>query len=311
MADFTVKIPPLSFTPLSNIFIDKYLSDARGDYVKIYIYCLRLGYSGQAASTQRIAKALDLLETDVLNGLKYWDDKGVVRLSPEGSVEILENPSPADDCELPFDNRMKDLLDSIEKLVGRPLSSKEVHTYMSWIEDFDFSPEMITLLVEYCSSKHKLDIRYIEKVAMAWHDAGIKSIEDAMDSITKREEKWNNYRAILTFMGLKDNDIAKPQEEFLDKWLFKYNFSVDLINEACRICIKRINECSFSYMDAIINDWYKSGVKTVMDLKKLNTKKKPAKKVYAQPPGNYTNQRKYDIAELERQLLGRSEEDEQ
>ena len=45
-----------------------------------------------------------------------------------------------------------------------------MHTYLSWQKDFNFPSEMILLLIEYCSSKGKSDARYIEKVAIAWHE---------------------------------------------------------------------------------------------------------------------------------------------
>lgn len=304
MSKLVVRAPALSFTPIDNNFIDHYLADARGDFVKVYIYCLRLAYSGQEASTELIAKTLNLLQTDIMNALKYWEDAGLMLLSPEGVIEMLPHPVAQGDNTITFDKSIKDLLESIEKLVGRPLSSKEVHTYMSWIEDFGFSPEMITLLVEYCCSKHKLDIRYMEKVAIGWHDSGIHTLEDAMANITRHEEKWTKYREVLNFMGLKNADISKPQEEFLEKWMFKYNYGVDIINEACRLCILRINECSFKYIDAIISDWYKNGVRSLQDIKRID-KKKNSRKRTANPPGNYSNQRQYDIAELEKQLLGR------
>jgi DnaD/phage-associated family protein len=310
MSKLIVRTPAPSFTPIDNNFIDHYLSDARGDFVKVYIYCLRLAYSGQEASTELISQALNLLQTDIMNALKYWEDTGLMLLSPDGVIEILPYPTPQGDNVITFDNSIKELFESIEKIIGRPLSSKEVHTYMSWIEDFGFTPEMITLLVEYCCSKHKLDIRYMEKVALGWHDTGIQTLDDAMANITRHEEKWIKYRQVLTFMGLKDNDLSKPQEEFLEKWMFKYNYGVDIINEACRICILRINECSFKYIDAIINDWYKNGVKSLQDIKRAD-KKKPAKKRSTNPPGNYSNQRQYDMAELEKQLLGRGGTNEQ
>ena len=310
MSKLIIHTPALSFTPLDNSFIDNYLSDARGDFVKVYIYCLRLAYSGREASTELISQALNLLQTDIMNALKYWEDMGLMLLSPDGAIEMMPYATVQGNNTIAFDKSIKELFESVEKLIGRPLSSKEVHTYMSWIEDFGFTPEMIVLLVEYCCSKHKLDIRYMEKVALGWHDTGIHTLSDAMTNITRHEEKWTKYRQVLTFMGLKDGDISKPQEEFLEKWMFKFNYGVDIINEACRICILRINECNFKYIDAIISDWYKNGVKTLQDVKRTD-RKKTSKKHNSNPPGNYSNQRQYDIAELEKQLLGRGEANEQ
>jgi DnaD/phage-associated family protein len=307
MSRISIRAPKMNFTPLNNNFIDKYLKDTRGDFLKVYIYCLKTAYSKEDASTEKIGEALNLLESDVLKAFEYWENLGLMNVSPDGVVEIAVTDNSEYNNDVYFDTAVKDMFDYIEKLLGRPLSSKEFHTFMDWMENFKFNPEMVSLLVEYCASKKKYDIRYMEKVALNWHDIGVKTLRDAQTNITKHEEKWNKYRAVLTFMGIKD-DISKPQEEFLDKWLIKYGFDAEVINEAVRICISRINESNFSYIDAILNDWNKNNVKTIQDVKKLD-KKKPSKK--QQSPGNYSGQRQYDINELEKQLLGRGESNEQ
>jgi DnaD/phage-associated family protein len=302
-----INVPNLGFTPLDNIFIDKYLKELRGDFVKVYILCLRYGYSNLELSLEKISEELNLLQTDVVNALESLQEAGLIRLNQDG-IEILPfRESSLNVGAISFDRSIKEMFEVIEKLIGRPLSSKEVSTYLNFIEDFNFTPEVITLLVEYCSARRKTDIRYIEKVALGWHDAGIKSIEDAQRHIAKHEDKWNRYREILTFIGMKDADISKPQEDMLEKWVFKYNFPNDVILEACRICVMRINEANFSYIDAILSAWAKSGVKTIKDIKKVDGKGNKSKKTTINSFNNYSGQRQYDIEELEKQLLGRGE----
>jgi DnaD/phage-associated family protein len=302
-----INVPNLGFTPLDSIFIDKYLKELRGDFVKVYILCLRYGYSNLELSLEKISEELNLLQTDVVNALESLQEAGLIRLNQDG-IEILPfRESSLNVGAISFDRSIKEMFEVIEKLIGRPLSSKEVSTYLNFIEDFNFTPEVITLLVEYCSARRKTDIRYIEKVALGWHDAGIKSIEDAQRHIAKHEDKWNRYREILTFIGMKDADISKPQEDMLEKWVFKYNFPNDVILEACRICVMRINEANFSYIDAILSAWAKSGVKTIKDIKKVDGKGNKSKKTTINSFNNYSGQRQYDIEELEKQLLGRGE----
>jgi len=43
----------------------------------------------------------------------------------------------------------------------------------------DFSTDLIEYLVEYCVSKGHTSIRYIEKVALAWADNHITTVEQA------------------------------------------------------------------------------------------------------------------------------------
>lgn len=309
MAQIKITVPNLGFTPIENLFIDKHLANIRGEFVKVYLVCLRYGYAQMDLTLEGISSSLNLLQTDVVKALESLQDEGLIRVNQDGLIEILPLKSESTtSSSVSFDKTIKEMFNDIEKLIARPLSSKEVSTYLNFIEDFNFTPEIISLLVEYCSSRRKTDIRYIEKVAIGWHDSGIKNYEDAQTYITKHEDKWIKYREILTFLGMKDADISKPQEEMLEKWVFKYSFSNDIILEACRICVMRINEPNFSYIDAILNTWHKNGVKKLSDIKKSDKKtSKTSKKQVLHYFNNYDGQRQYDIDELEKQLLGRGE----
>lgn len=315
MSEIKINVPVFDFTPIDNVFIDDYMVDARGDFIKVYIFILRLGYTSQASNIETIASSLNLLQTDVQRALEYWEGKGLMKISPNGTIE-MQSPRMRTQIksQVYFDNPIKEMFNGIEKLVGRPLSSKELSVYMSFIEDFKFTPELINLLIEYCSSKNKTDIRYIEKVAMAWNDAGIKTLEDAQKHITKHEDKWVKYRTIIQYMGFKDTEISKPQEDMLEKWFFTFSMPVEIIQEACKISVMRINECNFKYIDTILCDWHSKNIKELSDLKKSEKKTKPYKRNQqgsqaVQPTGS--NKRQYDVDELEKLLLGRGEKNAQ
>lgn len=311
MTKVKINVPNFDFTPIDNVFIDNYMVDTRGDFIKVYIFILRLGYSNIISDIEGISASLNLLQTDVQRALEYWESKGLMKISPNGSIDMC-SPRIKEEIksEVFFDNPVKEMFNGIEKLVGRPLSSKELSVYMSFIEDFNFSPELINLLIEYCSSKKKTDIRYIEKVAMSWNDAGIITLEDAQNHITKFEDKWSKYRAIINYMGFKDAEISKPQEDMLEKWLFKFNMTSEVIQEACKISVMRINECNFKYIDTILCDWQGKGIRVLDDVKKSEKKTRPYKKNPAAESlgqNNASNKRQYDVDALEKQLLGRGD----
>ena len=313
MNEINLKVPDFGYTPVSNTFIDKYLKESRGDFIKVYLFCLKAGFNKQNTSINDIASSLNLLQADVMKALEYWEEQNLMRLHPEGLIEILPAGEPAHEeknDETFYNPNIKDMFIDIEKNLGRPLSSKEMSSYLNWLKSYNFTPELLTLLVGYCTSRKKADIRYIEKVAMAWHEHNIKDISDAQDYITKRETRWNKYRDILNFMGIKDQEIARPQEDLLNKWLDTFKFSTDMIKEAARICIMRINEPNFSYMDAILTAWHKDGITKISEIKKSDKKVRQRKKS-ALIPGASRNQRQYDAKELEKQLLKRGEVNEQ
>lgn len=72
---------PASATFVPNIFIDEYMTQANGEYVKIYLYLLRnLNQSAQKVSLSAIADHFDCTERDILRALKYWEKLRLFRL---------------------------------------------------------------------------------------------------------------------------------------------------------------------------------------------------------------------------------------
>ncbi|MHC1720106.1 MAG: DnaD domain protein [Clostridiaceae bacterium] len=326
MSTFLFKNRNSVFTPVSNVFIENYMPRARGEYVKVYLLGLKYCVSGEpGAASHILADALDLLETDVLNAWIYWNDTGLIKMIPMDNmgnftIQFLDIPEPAgvkpNDVNLMEElnnSSTKDMLQDIEKLLFRPLSSSEMEMYINWQQEYDFSHEIILLLIQYCASRGKSDPRYIEKTAITWHEAKIRTVDDAQTFIKKHEDKWVKIRKIMKYLGIRDAEIMKPQEELMDKWLNSYGFDLDVIFKACNVCFERINKADFKYIDGILTSWYKEGIKSLEDISKKDSKRtynkgggykfSPAKK---QTVGNFDNfeQREYDYDDLEKKLLG-------
>ncbi|MEI3169428.1 MAG: hypothetical protein V8S58_16990 [Lachnospiraceae bacterium] len=67
-------------TLVSNEFIDRYLAEANGEYVKVYLYLLR--HKDEPVSLERIADGLNHTEADIRRAVLYWEKMGV--LSTDG-----------------------------------------------------------------------------------------------------------------------------------------------------------------------------------------------------------------------------------
>lgn len=336
MSTFMLKNKINEYTLISNLFIDKYMISAPGEYVKVYLIGLRHCLSGEIGiSSSEISNSLNLLESDVLKAWNYWNEVDVIsfrKLDKEGNYGIdfidLYNKKEKDEVavaeninilhELNNDS-IKDMMQDIEKLLGRSLSSNEISMYLSWQKDYQFSPEMILLLIQYCVSKGKNDYRYIEKVAISWHDSKIKNVGEAQTFIKKREDIWVKIRKILKYLGFNSNEVMKPQEEMLVKWLNVYHFPLEIIYKACDICFERLNKAEFKYIDGILNSWYKDNIQSIEDVEKKDRQKskfkstKPNNYKYNSnnKPDSFSNrkQRSYDLDKIEKTLLGWDDND--
>ena len=65
--------------PVSDRFIDEYMPQANGDYVKVYLWLLR--NAAWEVTLSEAAGALMLTEGDVERAVKYWQEKGVLTMT--------------------------------------------------------------------------------------------------------------------------------------------------------------------------------------------------------------------------------------
>ncbi|MBR4541291.1 MAG: DnaD domain protein [Lachnospiraceae bacterium] len=92
-------------TIVSNNFIDKYMTDARGSDVKVYIYLLRCVQNPSfPVSIESIAEALGETEKEIRIALKYWDEQHVLSVSTTRNGRIkditLHDLDEVDDTDL-------------------------------------------------------------------------------------------------------------------------------------------------------------------------------------------------------------------
>ncbi len=82
MADITLhKENDTSTTTVSNRFIDEYMTNANGEFVKIYLYLLRCMNSPDCSfSISRAADKFNHTEKDIQRALKYWEKMNLLQL---------------------------------------------------------------------------------------------------------------------------------------------------------------------------------------------------------------------------------------
>lgn len=163
-------------TCVENIFINEYLTQAPGDYVKVYLFALMYADFDMSLTNETIAKHLGMEDEDVLKAWTYWEKIGVVRKHYEKpgdkfryQVEFLNLKElaygkkqksqktaagvPDRLKELMDDDTIKDMYSEIERVTGRLFEGKEPAEIMSWITDYNANPEMIVYAYSYCVKK--------------------------------------------------------------------------------------------------------------------------------------------------------------
>lgn len=266
-------------TCVPNAFIDEYLAEASGEYVRVYLYLLR--HLRENLKIHSIADALNLTDYDIKRAIFYWEKRGIfkegtakaveeeirseeaARLSEEvlnrkqannftklsffaeKNLSISEKNSLPTESKLPLTEKtlplaeknsplaeqnvsytQRNLLQIEEKkqeineeefegilyvaqyLLPGGVSRSHIQKFEYMVEYLGMSSELIEFLLDYCASIGKTSPRYIESVALDWHEKRIQTVKQAKSLIeqfdlTKKSRKQN----------ARQENAGKPEEK--------------------------------------------------------------------------------------------------
>lgn len=198
--------------------------------------------------------------------------------------------------------------DIVESYLRHPIKPKELEFVTYLYDTLHFSSELILHLYEYCIGLGKTNISYIQTVALAWDEKGVKTTEDAQNASMEYNA---TYTAISKSMAL-GRTLAAIEREFVDRWQNQWQMDLSVILEACNRTMLKLQHGDFKYADGILERWYRTGVHTLQDVHKADenfAREKAAKRqAAAAQHGNKSGMVQHGLSRkeadaLEKQLL--------
>ena len=176
----------------------------------------------------------------------------------EGSTNEPLSLFTYEEEETGCDFDLKQVIASAGKYAGRTLSGSEIDFICDLNEKLGFSAELISYLYEHCCLAKEINrFSYIQKVALAWAEKNIKTIEAA-----KLETETFNKENSLVMKSFGLTRLPGTSEkQYIDRWFHEYKMSEEMVAEACNRAILTLNKPSFSYAESVLKKWYAKGIK--------------------------------------------------
>ena len=174
----------------------------------------------------------------------------------------------------------------IETYLKYTLSSTDTNMVLYWLDELHFSTDLVEYLVEYCITKGHSSLRYMNKVALGWADAGIKTVDQAKDDAAAHSQI---YYSVMKALGITGRNLVDSEVSLINKWVGEYGFDIELVKAACSKTISAIQKPSFEYTDSILANWRKKDVHTLKDVEVLDANFAKANKASATGSSQSTN----------------------
>lgn len=258
-----------TYSAVSNFFIDYYMTEANGEFVKVYLYLIRLLNSGRAVTIADIADHFNLTEKDICRAIRYWIKEGVL------SLEYTKNKVLTGITMLPL--TAKSASNSNSSLLS-----------MLGVED-DTSAEDQLTATEDVSAKKTEKATKKTIVASDKNSENLQSYTDSRETDSEIEAirqattvpKKVSYKPSVIEAKQDDEDFGnllyqteiyfgKPLTQTdIQTLLYIYeelSFHPDLLEYLVEYCVS-IGKKSCRYIEAVAIEWYKNGITQVEDAK--------------------------------------------
>lgn len=251
-------------------FFDRYLPNVNGDYLKIYLFGLKLCMENQSMTDSEIASTLGVLTADVKNAWRFWEQEGLISLSEEGSVEF-ENPEEMVFAQEPKktkkpyeavrfedmfstiqkDEDFKEILRIVEASYPVLLTQDDVMMIFDVVKIKEIPLEHLMVTIAHCLKIRKKSMKYIYKVVTENYQNGITELEDLENHFTRMEHSSKYLKKISKILKITGREFVEKEKEFIRKWE-EAGKSEEEIQLAYEKTIMAIGKLSFPYIDKII-----------------------------------------------------------
>ncbi|KIR03148.1 hypothetical protein P261_01963 [Lachnospiraceae bacterium TWA4] len=304
------------YTMVSDVFIEEYMAEANGEFVKVYLLLLKGLSNEENITVSDLADCLQCTDKDIVRALNFWHDKGVLQLEWMGDelkgVMVLDLESVKKPQQVPSqvlesqpeklsqivmpeekpvskkrkqsfeDPEFAQLMYILQQYLGKPISPTEYQAFIHLYEDLEISIDILEVVIENSIKNNHKNIRYMESVAIDWHKNKVVTVEQAKERAVYMRK---DVRAVMKAFGIFGRMLTDTEIAFVDKWYKELKIPQELIVEACKRTLVHTKNASFEYANRILMSWDNDNVKDLVGVKRSDEvfeekkKKQEAKKV--------------------------------
>jgi len=302
------------------------------DYIKLAseyqlkALLLILSKNGQA-SGKEIAKALGCTESDIDDILEFWVDEGVLisdnsapkapEKAPAAKPEKKKTAPKKEPESIPVPTlTQKDIIEALnaspeldalvqgaQEVLGKTLSHVQQELIINMVQHYGLPGEVVLTILQYGKTEkgrgRAIGNAYLAAMAKNWSEEGITTLDAAEEKLRELENSDKLWNEILATASISFRNPTVNQREMIKNW--NEGFSFDMIEYACELMKENAVKPTLKYVDKILQNWQKKGIKT-LDEAKADNEAHRAKNENAKS-GKLQGTPSFDISEIEKKAM--------
>ncbi|HWI62008.1 MAG TPA: DnaD domain protein [Symbiobacteriaceae bacterium] len=174
------------------------------------------------------------------------------------------------------------VLAAAQKLLGRPLSDREVADIQDWVTTYGYEVDMVQTIIREGQRQGVTRMTYLNQIARQWHEENIRTPEEAEQYLQRYRKSAAKHKAIISYLGIK-RQLSGAEQALFDRWTDEWGFGTDVIMKACDLAAGSHNP--LQYVNKVLENWRDRGVRTVADTEQLEAEHKRRSVAAGSDPG--------------------------
>ena len=256
---------------IDNAFVTDFMPFAPENYVKVYLYGLKLACFGGVGDIEtEIAGKLNLEPGLVSEAFSYWANEGLVNIlstSPvaieylavnKGTLALRKFSKP----------KYKDFNDQLHAMLpSRNILPNEYNEYYSIMEAMHIEPEAMLAIIAYCIRLKGQDVGYPYILAVARNLArqGCLTYDRVNEQLSEFDLYDKDVAAVLHSLGSKKAPAIEDKRMFA-KWTKTLGFPTETVVQVA----KSVKRGGMDRLDALLVKYYENHLFSMAEIDEFN-----------------------------------------
>ncbi len=200
---------------------------------------------------------------------------GLPHYTSEELANLLESSKDAAAC-----------LEECQRIWGKVFNIHEHNIILGLTDYLGMEWDYVLALVAFCAAEQdkrgiKRSLRYVETSAFSFYDEGVTDLPALQAKIRKIEQMEEVEGQLRRMFGMGERALTPTEKKKFSAWLYEYKYGMDIISRAFEVTVDTKGSPNLKYMDAILANWNRDGLRTIADIEASEARFKAEKSAKA------------------------------
>ncbi len=158
-------------------------------------------------------------------------------------------------------------LGECQRIFGKMFNTHEVNTILGFVDYLGLDWEYVLLVLShYVSTRERRglprSIKGTSDMVYDLYNREIHTVAALREEIRRMELFSETEGKLRTLFGMGERGLTPTEKKYFSTWLYEYGYGMDIIRMAYDVTVDATGKANMKYMNSVLANWHKDGLKT-------------------------------------------------